>query len=251
MKTASDKEIEERRKSSAEWLKATYKQPERNQTTPTFWDRPGIEQAPVARDHVVSKEKLDYLVLCAREPFLTVTMRDKKHGFSAGKGNGFRQELAAEGLLKLHRISTGRRGGQIQLTEVSEEGFKLLERYEVKVKRPAGRGGFEHRFWQAKVCEWAVKQGYPASIELEVEGKAVDVGVQWDEVNVAVEIVIEGIDKELGNVGKDLSSNWDRVVLCSVKQETLSRLREKVLDEFGEELIQQDKVRFVPLSRFL
>jgi len=251
MKAASQKEIENRREASCEWLKTVYKPPVKRPSAHGLWESAEAKETPIARDHVISKEKLDYLTWCEQEPFLPVTVRDKKHGISAGKGNACRQELASEGLMRLHRINTGRRGGQIQLTKVTEEGYKLLGRYEVKVERPPGKGGFEHRFWQHKVREWAVGQGYPATIELEVMGKAVDVGVVWDEERVAVEVVIEGIEKELKNVGKDLESSWDRVVLCAVKQETLTQLREKVLDEFGEELIQQDKVRFVPLSKFL
>lgn len=251
MKTANQDEIEKRREASREWLKTIYKPPVKRPSTPGLWEQDRYGQNPVARNHTIAKAKLDYLVMCAKEPFSAVSARDKKHGISAGRGNAYRQELTAEGLLRLHRINTGRRGGQIQLTEVTNEGYKLLERYEVKVGRPAGRGGFEHRFWQQKVHEWAIRRGYPATIELEVMGKAVDVGVIWEEESTAVEVVVEGIDKELKNIGKDAESGWSKTVLCAVKQETLARLREKVLDEFGEELIQQGKVRFVPLSKFL
>jgi len=162
-----------------------------------------------------------------------------------------RRQLAAEGLLRLHQISTGLRGGQPTLAELTGEGCKLLERLEVRYEHPLGRGTFEHKYWQHVVHCWAVAQGYPSQIEQEVAGKAVDVGVIWDEKRVAVEIVVEGVEKELSNLSKDLERGWDQVVFCAVQQGMLDRLRDLVLDRFGDGLLRRDKVRFRRLSEFL
>jgi len=249
MKWASPEKIAERRQETRQWL-ATIFQPAKGKRGKTDSDNSSGESPIVPREYPISKPLLDYLVVCADDWTMPVTARDKKHGISTGVGNRYRKRLAAEGLLRFHCVLTGRRGGQLQVTEVTEEAHKLLERIEAKVKRPPGRGGFEHRLWQYIVHCWAVRQGYPSTIEQEVAGKPVDVGVIWDEKRVAVEIVVKGIEKELFNL-KDLERSWDQIVFCAVNQETLDRVREKILDTFGDELIRQDKVRFVRLNRFL
>jgi hypothetical protein len=79
----------------------------------------------------------------------------------------------------------------------------------------------------------------------------VDVGVVWDERRVAVEIMVEGIEKELDNLGKDLDRGWDQVVFCAVSQETLDSLRERVRETFGEDPFSQGRISFRRLYEFL
>jgi len=249
---AGQEEIRTRRQESLRWLEKIYApRTVRERTAPLFGDR-GQETDPVPREHVISKARLDYLILCAQEQFTYVTVRDKGHGIPTGTGTAYRRQLAEEGLLKLHRIETGKSGGQPQLTEVTEDGYRLLGRYQVSVSRPPGRGSYQHKWWQRKIWEWATrKMGYPAVIEQEVAGKSVDVGVRWEERRVAVEVCETGVEKELSNIEKDLAAGWDQVVLCAVRQETLDRLHEKILDELGNDLLKRDRVRLVRLSDFL
>gem|GEM_PF-3183621 len=251
---ASPEELAERVEQTRQWLATIYHPPvRRRQPPPEVSSQGGSSPGPLytPREHPISKAALDYLAACTRDWTMPVTALDEKHNISPAQGNHLRKQLAAEGLIRQHRILTGRRGGQLQIIEVTDEGSKLLERYNVPVPRPAGRGGFEHRFWQATIHQWAVKRGYPAQIEQQVAGKAVDVGVVWDEKRVAVEIVCEGIDKELGNFGKDIDAGWEQVVFCAVNQETLDRLRDLILDDLGEQVFYNDMVRFVRLSQFL
>lgn len=247
---ATAEEIADRQEQTRRWLAGIYRPPERR---PAATAEESASPGPlfVPREYPISKPLLDYMVICAEDWALSVTARDRKHDISPGLGNRHRKRLAEEGMLRLHRVLTGRRGGQMQVTEVTEEGYRLLDQFGVHVGRPPGRGGFEHRLWQYIVHSWAVRQGYPSQIEQEIAGKPVDVGVTWEEKRVAVEIVFEGLEKELSNLAKDLERGWDQVVFCTVQQETLDRLKDTVMEEFGEELISQDKVRFRRLHEFL
>jgi len=246
---ARPEDLLRRQASTRETLVHLYQPPPRTTSSATACTARPDPLASI-RAYPISKPLLDYLVICARDWALPVTERDKKHDISPGLGHRYRQRLAAEGLIRFHRILTGRRGGQLQLTEITEAGYRLLKEFDVPAAPPPGRGGFVHRFWAQTVYTWAVRRGYPAQIEQEVVGKPVDVGVIWEEKRVAVEIVIEGIEKELTNLAKDIP-HWDQVVFCAVNQDTLDRLKHLVLDKFGEQWINDNRVRFEFLHRFL
>jgi len=135
---------------------------------------------------------------------------------------------------------------------VTNKGYQLLEELQVSIKRPLGNGCFEHKFWQYIVYEWAVRRGHPAKIEEEVGGKAADVRITWDEPRTAAEIVMgKKLDKELVNLEKDLERGFDRVVFCAVDQRTLDQLRDKIVEEFGGQMLASGQVDFMRLRRFL
>ena len=215
--------------------------------------RPGQPKGqPVSSPHQLSKQQLDYLVLCADDWAMPLTERDKKHKISGWMGNKLRRQLEQEGLIRFHRVPTGIKGKVFTLTEVTDKGYALLDRYQVSVRRPAGNGGFCHKFWQRVVYDWAVRQGYPARIEEEIHGKAVDVGVEWEERRTAVEIVMgNNVGKELYNLEKDLERGWHRVVFCALDQDTLDRLRETIVEKLGEEIHESGRVDFMRLRTFL
>jgi hypothetical protein len=249
MRMAGAEEIEERRSASREWLAQIYR-PLRGGAAKAVTEG-AREEAPPPKEPEISKALLDYLVSCAREPFLSATERDRRLGIPAGTGNAYRGELERRGSLKLHRLQTGRRGGRVLGTEVTESGHGLLARFGAAVGKPRGRGSYEHKYEQWVIHQWGEARGYRSVIEHEVAGKAVDVYQVWEGEKVALEVVMEGLDKELRNVERDLEAGFDRVVLCAVGRETLGRLRAKVVDKLGEELVLSGKVRFVRLASFL
>ena len=197
------------------------------------------------------KRCLDYLQAIAETPFLPVTERDKRLGLSSWKGNRIRQELKDTDMLRFHEVNMGLRGKQITLTEPTDKAYHLLDALQVKVERPSGNGGFAHRFWQDTIYRWAVNQGYPARIEQALDKKRVDIGVQWVEKRCAVEVVMEGLEKELSNLKKDLEEGWDMVVFCAEDQETLDQLERMVEAEFGEAMKKEGKVRFRRFREFI
>ena len=204
--------------------------------------RPQGESGPM-HPLELSKRNLDYLQRIAEEPFLAVTERDRREGISAWMGNRIRQELADAGLIRLHQVNTGIRGRRITLTEPTDRGYQLLEALQVKVERPKGNGGFVHQFWQHTIYMWAVKQGYPARIEEALHEKRVDVGVEWQEKRCAVEVVMEGLEKELSNLKRDLDDGWDQVIFCAEQEETLERLRKMIEEEDKSGKAEEEKSR--------
>jgi hypothetical protein len=201
-----------------------------------------------------SKDNLDYIQLIAETPFLPVTYRDKQAGISASKGDRMRRELADAGLIVIHRVNTGTQGGRVTLTEPTEQACRMLEGMQVRVERPKGNGGFVHRFWQHTIHAWAVRQGYPARIEDAVDEKRVDVGVEWAEKRCAIEVVMQGLEKELSNLERDLREGWDQVIFCAEKQETLNKLRQMIEQRYGEgleELKKEGRMAFMRFREFI
>jgi hypothetical protein len=182
------------------------------------------------------KEELDYLESIARNPFVPVTERDRKLGLSTYKGNKLRKDFCERELIRIHHVEIGKRGGGIALVEVTSKGWELLERYKVNVRKPAGKGGLIHQYWQQRLQKWFL-QNYPgckATIEQMVEGKAVDVGVEIEGRRIAVEIMIKGEEKELVNIVKDLEVGFDEVVIVTEDKETGRSLERKIGETLGD-----------------
>jgi hypothetical protein len=185
------------------------------------------------------KEELDYLESIARNPFFPVTERDQKQGLSTYKGNKLRKDLCDKGLIEIHQVNTGKRGGGITLVEITGKGWELLEKYKVNVKKPAGKGGLIHQFWQHQVQKWFLENypGCEATVEQMVEGKAIDVGVEVNGRRVAIEIMIKGEEKEPRNIVKDLEVGFDEVVIVCEDKEKDRSLEKKIGETLGEKYV--------------
>jgi len=202
--------------------------------------------------HRLSKEEIDYLVAIASRPFLPVTERDEHLRISKGRGFKMRQNLEAEGLIRTHRLATGRRGGPLAVLELTDRAYALLDDLEVRYERPRGHGSYCHKFWQHRILAFARARGWPARIEdSRTGGKSVDVSVKWEERHTAVEVVIEGIEKEIGNLARDLDAGYDRVIFCAADDKTLVRLKKLIEKHFGTDLLTSGRVAFLKLATFL
>jgi hypothetical protein len=246
---ATPEEVEQRKEASQAWLDSIYVRASAPPPSMPLFDGKEKEPVPVERPHDLSKEQIDYLVLSQTlEP---VSERDSRNGISCYKGNKLREALNEKGLIRLHRVSLGGRGKVVTLTEVTEEGRRVLDRLEVRPTPSPGRGNVEHRYAQQIILNWCVGQGYPAQIEAERQGARVDVASEWDNLKVAVEFVNEGLEKELVNIRHDMEAGYDRVVLVSVQQETLEGLRDLVMRKLEPELVTSGRVSFTRLTAFL
>ena len=139
----------------------------------------------------------------------------------------------------------------MSVVPITDVGYHLLAKLGVKYEPPAGHGEIEHKFWQYTIYRWALSRGFPAEIEQWLNGKSVDVGVEWDEKKVALEIALENMEKELRNLVRDLEAGWDQVVFCVLSDRELNRLKNEIAKRFGSKLLDSGKVGFMKLSTFL
>ncbi len=194
----------------------------------------------------MTKQLMDYLIEIANSPFEPATKRDERLGLSGYKGDRHRSELAEKEMIRMHKINTGKRGGMITLLEATDKAYEYLESIKAKVTKPRGKGGFIHAYWQHCIAE-SLRKNAEVWIEDSRSGKLVDVGAKMDGKNVAIEIALEGEEKELVNVAKD-SDFYDRIIILTEKQKTSDSLRAK-LDNLGKEF--SEKVEIVLLRSFI
>jgi hypothetical protein len=188
----------------------------------------------------LSVEALNYLEAIGQNPFTPVTELDRRLNISLRKGHEFRDRLELEGYIRIHRINTGTRRGNIAIVELTDKAYQYLKASNIEVSNPRGIGGFRHRFWQHQIQRWYLGRykGCKAIIEDTNFGKRVDIGVYFAESRTAIEILIEGEQKELANIENDLD-NYSRVICCCEDEKTLKGLKTRVERELGTEVLKR------------
>jgi energy-coupling factor transporter ATP-binding protein EcfA2 len=251
---ATEKEIAERMKETQRVLDSLL-EPEPDDSPSLFSEDLSVDRLDALfTNYKLTKAHLDFMELIITNPFLPVSRLNEICPYTSYKADSLRQQLAdtGPGLLRTHRITTGKKGGPLSVVVLTDAGLRIIEKLNIKHPQPLGHGGVEHKFWAYAAHRWAVgEKGYPAKIEKWLNGKSVDVGVEWDEKKVALEIALEGMEKEISNLIKDLEAGWDQVIFCSLTQKEQNLLKNEIAQRFGSDLLESGKVGFMKLSTFL
>jgi hypothetical protein len=253
---ASEAEIAERMEYTQQVLDSLLEPEPESDELSLFSQRPTEERAQTLFGYYdLTKPCLDYLEFLAREAHLLLPLSqlDKIGPFSGYKANLIRQQLidTGPGLISIHRVATGKKGRPLSVVEITEAGYHLLAKLGIGCEPPAGHGSIEHKFWQYVIYRWAIRQGYPAKIEQWLNNKSVDVGVEWEERKVAVEVGLGNMEKEISNFIKDLEAGWDKVIFASLSDKELNQLRNEIGKRFGSNSLESDRVGFMKLKTFL
>ncbi|MBN2269778.1 MAG: hypothetical protein JXN61_04135, partial [Sedimentisphaerales bacterium] len=221
-----------------------------------FSQTTAVDQPPAVFDYYnLTKTHWDYLEFLAQPAHLLMPLGrlDELSSHSQYKANLIRQQLieAGPGLIRIHRIKTGKKGGPLSVIEITQAGYSLLSKLAVDCKQPVGHGGIEHLFWQHTIYRWAIAKGYPAKIEQWLSNKSVDIGVEWAEKKVAVEVALDNMEKEISNLIKDLEAGWDQVVFAVLSEKELNQLKNEIARRFGADLMEKNRVAFMMLNTFL
>ena len=86
---------------------------------------------------------------------------------------------------------------------------------EADVRKPPGKGGLSHQFWQHHAALWYQARHPHAEVAIEdiSLGKAVDVAVLHDGQKIAIEIAVGTAEKaqfELSNIEADYVASYGR-----------------------------------------
>jgi len=196
------------------------------------------KREPEPREDVVAQDEQNYLKFCAEHPGLMITETYRLFGVKAWKGNALKKSLEQRGFINAFTYSTGKKGGVITLVEVTVAGYEYLRKRKMGVTPPRGRGGGMHVAGQTWIRWWyeARYPGCEVKIEEEVENsQRVDVGVRIGERRVAVELLVEGFEKERFNIEKVLNSGrYQELVLVAAKQRDLGKLQKMAKEVCNE-----------------
>ena len=222
---------------------------ERHNAEPKRPDRES--QAPIY------KELMVYLEHIAESPFLPALQRDEALLLSRYKGSMTRRQLVDAGYIRLHKVGTGTRSGQLVIQEITGACYELLAFMKIRVQKPKSRGGFLHKYYCYKLKEFAEAtwEGSVAKIEDGSLGKYADVTVRMpigsDEEApsvIAFEVFMTGEAKEIRGIAKGIEV-FDRVVVCAENRAALDSLKRKAVGTLGDGIL--EKVSFHLMSQYL
>jgi len=204
------------------------------------------EQVKKPEESTIPYELLRYLAVIGGNPLLKETEYDSKieKNHSRAKGTRLRAKLKELGLIEEQEINLYKPGKQIKIVLPTDAGYELLDKHNIQYTTPKGNGGIIHRFWQNFISKKLEKDGWKTRIEQTLKNKRVDVGAIKGNEKVAFEVLMEGIEKELINLEKDLEDDWDLVVFCVDCEETREKLSGLILDV-------EDRVKIRLLKEFV
>ena len=186
---------------------------------------------PPAKDIPLDVKKLVMLTLVV--PFLNTSGTYELLGFNYRDGNNAKSEAIQKKLLIEHRFHPGWRGGQTVLLEPSEAAAEMFGMPSM-FQNP----GFIHRYMQQYICKAMSDRGYKATPEKLVKKKRVDVVIEGNKENLAIEIA--NTEKyELVNIKKDIQAGFDKVFIIGRDRKVIAAVRAKIQASFSEKVASQ------------
>ena len=200
----------------------------------------------------ISADGLALLKAVATNPDIHgVVILYKKSGFgSRGKGDKAKKELDSKGLIRLIRKHQKGIGRNPLCLVVTQEGWRVLESFNIKKPNMPGMGSSLHKSSQQTIKNYYRKK-YPQSdvrIEGFLKGFFIDVLVEMpDGSRIGIEVALSK-KHQATNIINDLCAGCSEVILaCPTKE-----LRELLKKEILAHLQQSDRTRvsFMLISDF-
>ena len=191
-------------------------------------------------------DKRRFLEYIKQNPGVFVTKIYKALGLSGYKGDRIKEQLIEEGLIVQDETRQGKGGKPAKPIALTDKGRKVLE-----TQRVPGKGGDLHKQLQDKIKEQAEALGWKAQVEEPISrtGESVDIGLEKDEVRVAVEVSVStDAENEIGNIKKCLAAGYDYVICAVSDEKTLNNLKTKRWKVFS--LSERKRIRYGSPSEF-
>lgn len=192
----------------------TPQKPEPDTTVKSPEETPVSEEAePMEKSEKIDDNERRLLWDIKNHPFTPATERLSSLKFTNYMGQKLYSVLIEKGLVRELEIKTNYRGRPQKFYELTDKGVELVGAQVLG----QGKGGFEHRLHQHRLKDVFEKQGYQVVIEEFSNGKNVDLGLNKDGQNIAVEIIISS-QNAIDNIEKDIASGWKIVwLLCNTQ----------------------------------
>lgn len=207
-----------------------------------------------------TKADMDFLELLAKNPYQHVLKLIEIGLLSMTEWYRLRMRFDSMSprLLQQHRVATGRRGKRVSVALLTDIGWQIVDKLNIKYPEPRGTGSVEHKFWQYAVSYYMAERNHRARIDYWKNNKVVDVGVEkWEGKSTAFEIVTADIEievekeKEMSRLICALNTGWDRIILCTLAQKEQDLLKNEMSKWFKNTLFESGRVSFMKLHTFL
>ncbi len=173
---------------------------------------------------------------------ITLTEICKRAGFPAGTGSRIAEECVKKNFIKMIQVPFGR--GRPKYPVLLPEGYEALS---IQEKTPNGRGaGYEHTLYQHLIAEH-FKELKP-KIELNRNGKFIDVGIETNEFLVCIEVAMTAVH-EKENIEKNYSLAKAYAVIIACLNEKVLKDVQKVILEMSDDI--QNKTEACLISDIL
>lgn len=195
----------------------------------------------------IPEDVIKLVMLVIALPFKSSTeYYDDLLQFSRRQGTDAKNTALDLKLLVSHEWHSGQRGGKTLLLEATKEAFsmfKLTPEYE--------NPKFMHRFLQEQVRYEMTLRGFRARIEANINKKRIDVLLEQDGEQTAVEIATT--DKhEITNVRKDIfQAGVNHVFIIGLNRKVVAAVKKKINKEFSGDKNILTKVTVCILAEFL
>lgn len=179
-----------------------------------------------------------FLLSVIKEPLLNNSQRYEHLRISHSVGNRIKNTLAELGFVKEHSLSNGTRGGSFKVLEILSDGCSFINEQEFKLE---GKGRFEHKYFQNLIAQEKKRNGCKAVIEMNLNGKAADIGVVEKGKLVAIELAFGNGERETENIQKDLEVGYTHVTMICKNE----MIKKQLLKELPNELKGKVNVRLL------
>jgi len=179
-------------------------------------------------------------------PFIGVAKRYKRLFLSARKGNDLKEALAGRGIIETEEINTG--NANLVLLKPTDAGLKLARELGIEHKKVDYRASLEHEYWRHKAANFCKALGYQVAFEVPVNGNA-DIVARKADLAIAIEVETgkNNILYAVGNIKKNLTKGFERVISLVSDGAFLERLRLQLKEE---NLDSDERIKTLPAHQF-
>ena len=198
---------------------------------------------------VISEEEKDCLVSVFENPIYNLSAHRNRLAYSADKFSNVKTELLNSGLVDEFSVDLGKDfGGRVKMLSLTDKGYKALNKKQPK--KPSSRqGSLEHQFWANQIEIFYRQNGFKASLERTLNGKAADVGIQKNGEVFAVEIELSPKNC-LYNFKTDIDAGFAKVIVAC-KNQNVKNQSEKMINAFMVENPEYEgKAKIMMLNEF-
>ena len=175
------------------------------------------------RDTTLEEGSIRLLNDVAQHPHDGVDVRYKRLGVSAEKGNGWKEQLIENDLVRPNRVKTNRTYRVVlQLTD----GARLLLTPQDGLDPQAS---FAHEYWKRRLAHHFEHRGYTVTLEAPRQngGGNMDISARRAAENVAIEIET-GKSNVVSNVKRDLLNGMQKVLVVATDEEALEKIERQL-----------------------